>query len=588
MKLISQLKYIQAIIYPAWKWFVLLFFLIELEHLTAFFVPYLAKLVFDELLIEKNIHRFLLLTLSYSLVYLYSQCQMNISQFIQTLYLENSERKYREKFMSLVFQKNWKEFKAVTFGDISMALSDSIRDINMFVITILEILIGRPLFLIFAFGYLMSVSPLFLVLIAAEAIVSFVIIHLSTNPLEAVYEKKLEGTAIYNRFLENTYNGFEDTRLNLISSLSLTRLFKSFSIFRNRNVQDKKYNSIYMFAQDFKGVLFDIGALFIAVHFINKGTMTVGDYIAFIGLKPACCGVFNGFTHLILNFKLLGVAIQSIHSIIPFDEYSQCIPSSKPDIPDQPIRSIHFENISFQYDLEKPFISNLSIAFNAGTVCLITGNNGIGKTTLIRLMTGLCKPQSGNVLINGQTDIRFYTEAILSQHIKVLSQNPILYDDTIALNIFLTDSVTPKMRSRFETIREVLQLQEILEHYPNGENSNIFETGVTLSGGQIKKIALARVLVHDPDVAIFDEPFAGLDQKSQIKLEEFIHHFKKNKVVIIITHQNIETTFDRFIRVHASINDNGMFQLIESESDRSDPIGSMSEKGESDAKTNPS
>ncbi|GEM_PF-4965329 len=567
MKLISQLKYCQAIIRPAWKLFALLFLLIEFEHLTAFCVPYMSKLVFDELLIGKNISQFMALILAYGLVYLYSQCQMNLSQFIQLLYVENSEQKFRERFMSLMFRKDWKEFKDVTYGDVSMALSDSIRDINMYIITILEILIGRPIFLVLAFGYLLSVSPIFLLLIASEACISYVIIRLSTRPLETAYEQKLEGTATYHRHLESTYSGFEDTRLNYITPLSLSRLFRAFSIFRKRNVQEKKLNTIYLFSQDLKGVLFDIGALIVAVFSIHKGTMTVGDYVAFIGLKPACCGVFNGFTHLILNVKMLEVAVKSVHAIIPFDEYSQFDSSNKLDPLDQPIRSIYFDNVSFHYDPEKPFISNLSLLFKAGAPFVITGSNGIGKTTLIRLLTGLCKPQSGRILINGQTEIHSFSDASLSERIKVQSQNPFIYDDTLSLNIFLTDTITPELRTRYDVIREELNLADILKHFPDQENSNICESGVALSGGQIKKIALARILIHEPDVAIFDEPYAGLDVNTQIVLDTFLHRLSENKIVIIITHQNIESALSNPNLLCASINDQGLFQLKKPDSD---------------------
>lgn len=425
-------------------------------------------------------------------------------------------------------------FKKRNFGEIATILSNNIEDADMFIITTIDILFARTLFLVLSFGYLIKLSPIFVVLVISEAAMSYFIIRIFTNPLERAYDKKLKGCNLYNSNLERTYNSYEDSRMNFISNISLFRLFKIFELFKNRNLFDRKMNSIYMFVQEFKGALFDVLALVFAIYLIKSNKISVGDYVAYTLLKPATCGVFNGYTHLILNFNLMKVAVKGINEIIPVKQYIEFSNKEIKGVIIELIKSLKIDGLSFKYDEESPEFKDLNYTFEKNRIYTVRGKNGVGKTTFLRLLTGLCRPQSGGVKVNNDKDIGDVSETSLGNKIKVLSQDPRLYDDTIENNINILGKAG--MEDKIRELVDLFKIEEITANYKSGMESNIFENGVTLSGGQVKKICLARTLLYDSDVLIFDEPLGSLDKESRKNFCDYIDKISEGKIIIIISH----------------------------------------------------
>jgi ABC-type bacteriocin/lantibiotic exporter with double-glycine peptidase domain len=204
------------------------------------------------------------------------------------------------------------------------------------------------------------------------------------------------------------------------------------------------------------------------------------------------------------------------------------------------IRSISFRRVSFSHK-DNPVLKNLSLRIVSGDFAGISGLSGKGKTTIVNLLLGFLKPDSGRIFVNekpaGETE-----RQVNWKRIAYVKQQPFLLHDTILNNITLDKDQYDECRLR-EAVR-VSGLDELIRKFPEGLDKVIAEQGKNLSGGQRQRIAIARALYKDADLIILDEPFNELDQLTEKRmLEHFSLLSERGKIIILITHHKESFSF---------------------------------------------
>ena len=194
--------------------------------------------------------------------------------------------------------------------------------------------------------------------------------------------------------------------------------------------------------------------------------------------------------------------------------------------------------ISKSYDSKK-IVSNVSIEVNTGEVIGLLGPNGAGKTTCFYMITGLISPESGKIHINNKniTDLSIDERANLG--IGYLAQEPSIFrglsvNDNIFSILEQREDINDKEKK--EKLSNLLKTFNI-EHIRN-------TLGISLSGGERRRVEIARALASDPKFILLDEPFAGIDPISVIDIQEIIKKLKNNKIGILITDHNVRETLD--------------------------------------------
>tara|TARA_B100001564_G_scaffold243500_1_gene206342 strand:- start:196 stop:921 length:726 start_codon:yes stop_codon:yes gene_type:complete len=194
--------------------------------------------------------------------------------------------------------------------------------------------------------------------------------------------------------------------------------------------------------------------------------------------------------------------------------------------------------ISKSYDSKK-IVSNVSIEVNTGEVIGLLGPNGAGKTTCFYMITGLISPESGKIYINKKniTDLSIDERANLG--IGYLAQEPSIFrglsvNDNIFSILEQREDINDKEKK--EKLSNLLKTFNI-EHIRN-------TLGISLSGGERRRVEIARALASDPKFILLDEPFAGIDPISVIDIQEIIKKLKNNKIGILITDHNVRETLD--------------------------------------------
>ncbi len=193
---------------------------------------------------------------------------------------------------------------------------------------------------------------------------------------------------------------------------------------------------------------------------------------------------------------------------------------------------IEFENVYFRYE-EKMILKNMNLRINKNEVVAIVGESGVGKTTLINLILRFYDVTSGSLKIDG-LDIRDVSLHCLRKNIAIVTQDVILFNDTISVNIAHGAVEDPE---RIEQAARTAFAHDFILKLPKKYDTNVGEKGLRLSGGQKQRIAIARALYRDAPVLILDEATSALDSASEGEVQRALENLIRGRTTIIIAHR---------------------------------------------------
>ena len=210
---------------------------------------------------------------------------------------------------------------------------------------------------------------------------------------------------------------------------------------------------------------------------------------------------------------------------------------------------IRLEQVSYQHRPGEPVLDRVSLDLAAGELACLTGPSGVGKSTLLSLLTRLADPASGRILIGGH-DIATLPLARLRSLVTLVPQEPWLWSGTIAENIGY--GLTGAGRAEIAAAAERAGVAGFAAEFAAGLDTPVGEHGRQLSVGQRRRVAIARALLRDTPVLLLDEPTAGLDQDTEDRLVRELLASTQGKTVLLVTHAQALTRFaDRTLRLAA-------------------------------------
>lgn len=268
--------------------------------------------------------------------------------------------------------------------------------------------------------------------------------------------------------------------------------------------------------------------IILSVKYYMEGNMILADAIMSM---IAGFIIFEGIKAAGSSMAILRIAENSIDSL----KYLEQIPEIKEGQETSPIRhpSIEFKDVSFAYD-EKTILDHISCEMKKNTITAIVGPSGSGKTTFCNLIARFWDVNTGEILIGGK-NIKEYTLPHLMSHIAMVFQSVYLFEDTIENNIKF--GVPNATREEVIEAAKKAMCHDFIEALPNGYDTLIGEGGATLSGGEKQRISIARAMLKDAPIVIFDETTANIDPENEDKLKAAIEELIKNKTIIMIAHR---------------------------------------------------
>jgi len=203
---------------------------------------------------------------------------------------------------------------------------------------------------------------------------------------------------------------------------------------------------------------------------------------------------------------------------------------------DRAAGEIEFQNVGFQYDnSHQPVLENINLRFPAGSVTALVGHSGSGKTTLAGLLPRFYIHNEGRILLDGH-ELADYQLENLRQQIALVSQDVVLFNDTIAGNIAY-GALTGTDREAIIHAAKAAHAMEFIEQLPDGIDTRLGESGTLLSGGQRQRLAIARALLKDAPVLILDEATSALDSESERAIQDALKEVMRNRTTLVIAHR---------------------------------------------------
>jgi ATP-binding cassette subfamily B protein len=343
----------------------------------------------------------------------------------------------------------------------------------------------------------------------------------------------------YIRYLGSSVETAKEVKLFGLNAFLVDR----FKIFADRTYADNRRLAIRRAAWGTLFATLASCAYYLAYALIVwrtiQGGFSIGDLTFLSGSFLRLRGLLEG---LLLGFSQIAGQALYLEDLFSFFAVRPSIASPPDPRPfPQPLRSgIVFENVGFRYpDSSRWAVRYLSLTLRVGEVVALVGENGAGKTTIVKLLARLYDPTEGRILLDGY-DLREYDLTDLRRHLGVIFQDFVRFHFTAGENIGAGQIEAADDRSRIHQAAQRSLADRIIQRLPQGYDQPLgkrFREGADLSGGEWQKIAIARAYMRDADVLILDEPTAALDARSEYEVFQRFRDLSLGKTAILISHR---------------------------------------------------
>jgi ATP-binding cassette subfamily B protein len=300
--------------------------------------------------------------------------------------------------------------------------------------------------------------------------------------------------------------------------------------------QAKIKNRLSLFALN-GGQAFIIAAamtamLALAAKDVSEGKMTLGDFV-----------LINAFMmQLFMPLNFLGFVYREIKGSLANIENLFGLLDKAPKVENAEDASelivsnadIIFENIHFAYNDKRPIIKGVSFKVSGGTKVAVVGESGSGKSTLVKLLFRFYDVSAGNITIDNQS-ISQVTQNSLRQHIGIVPQDTVLFNDTLFSNVNYGNPDANK--EQVMQAIELAHLTKFVNSLPDGIETVVGERGLKLSGGEKQRVAIARTILKNPQILVFDEATSSLDSHSEQAILSAINEVAHNRTSLVIAHR---------------------------------------------------
>ena len=233
-------------------------------------------------------------------------------------------------------------------------------------------------------------------------------------------------------------------------------------------------------------------------------------------------------------YREIRQALTDMENMFSLLEVSQISKDNLEDIPQSNVAEIRFDKVSFDYDIRRTIIKNISFTVPNGKKVAIVGPTGAGKSTISRLLFKFYNPKEGGIYINN-INIHKVSQESLRKIIGVVPQDTVLFNDTIYYNIAYgnTDATKEEVISAAKNA----DIHNFISTLPDGYETIVGERGLKLSGGEKQRVAIARTILKNPKIFFFDEATSALDTSTEKEIQKNLENISKDKTTLIIAHR---------------------------------------------------
>lgn len=512
--------------------FVCGFIVTTLMTLINLIYPFLNGQIVNIAFYEKDLSAFLRLCLIYAGILFFNQFIVaTLNNLISSHLMTGFVFDIRRTLFKKILRKKGKDLYGMYSGDLISRMNRDTSDIMNLVFWSGLWGYSNLLHIVFAVGFMFYYN----VLLGALTLVLVPLVFYTSRSFKRRSERinakvSKEQGQLSSYLFEIVKNLQEIKLLNAAKRASRFYLRKTTAI-NQMNVNSGKVDVATERVNAFISLIAQLLIFVICAIFIVRGQMQLGVFVAAISYFNMAVTYFASINGKIVEAGRQTVSLQRVVNILNEEEEDyreQIAPAIIQD------GHIEFKNVTFGYADTSPVLRLFNLRIEGGTTVGLVGRSGAGKTTIANLLYNLYPVDSGELLIDG-TNIERYNLHGLRSQVGIVHQETILYDDTLRYNLTFSHD-----RDRDESLIEVLKkaaLYEVFPTLPNALDTRLGVGGQEWSGGQKQRLAIARILVKDPKILIFDEATSFLDSRNETLIRDMLSDKSKPRTLIVIAHR---------------------------------------------------
>ncbi len=442
-------------------------------------------------------------------------------------------RDIREMLYRTLLQKPLEFYKEERKGNILTVMSSDVIEFESSVLSVLETIIRSPMIVLGSLGYMIYVSPTLTLYVVGLMLFTVVVIGGLSRQLKRQSRESQDLLGSTLSITEESVYGIKTIRA-FHAQKYVQDLFSQF------NEAFRKLRNKILFRKDlaspmseFLGVTVVTMLLWLGSNQVFSGMLEASTFLTFIYAFYNIIEPAKSFSGAYYNYQKGMGAWDRIQSLLDREMEKQLVEGTV-DL-ERFTDSIEVVDVSYRYPGEpSDVLHNVSLRIPKGSRIAIVGASGSGKTTLVDLICRFQTPGSGRILMDG-VDIRNIREDSFRDKISIVSQEPVLFHDTIRNNICL--SAIDQDEAKIKEACRKANMWSFISELEDQLDTVIGEAGGKLSGGQRQRIVLARALYYDSPILILDEATSALDSESEDIVQRAIENLGHDKTIIIIAHR---------------------------------------------------
>ena len=486
----------------------------KIENEGAIKVLFFICLLTFSLFLFKNLFRYLA---SYVLVFLRNGIVKDI----------------RDKLYHKIITLPLAYFSEKKKGDIIARMTIDVQEVEVSFLTSLEAIVREPLTVIISLTMMLILSVKLTLFVFVLLPVSGFIISSISKKLKANSLKAQKETGNFLSFIEETLTGLKIIKGFNAEKVIQEKFNTSTTKFRNLMSSVLHRKTLASPMSEFLGSATIIAILYYGGKLVleNNSPLKAEEFFGYIVLFYTVLNPIKAITTAYYNIQKGEASAERIMEVLNTENSIKDKPNAA--LKDGFINKIEFKNISFKYK-DTFVLKDFSLTINKGETVALVGQSGSGKSTLANLITRFYDVNKGEVLIDDQ-NIKDVTKKSLRNLMGIVSQDSILFNDTIANNIKLGTQAATE-----EAILEAAQIanaDEFIQNLPEKYETNIGDSGNTLSGGQKQRLSIARAVLKNPPIMILDEATSALDTESEQLVQTALEKMMQNRTSLVIAHR---------------------------------------------------
>ena len=309
------------------------------------------------------------------------------------------------------------------------------------------------------------------------------------------------------------------------------RLDKSLQDYELAANQSRHSLSLLNIAQTFIIMLGITIMLVMSAYGIKSGDIDIGGFVV---INAYMLQLYQPLNFLGSVYREIRQALTDMENMFSLLEVSTVSKDNLEDMPQSNNADIRFDKVSFDYDVRRTIIKDISFTVPNGKKVAIVGPTGAGKSTISRLLFKFYDPKAGGIYINN-INISKISQESLRQIIGVVPQDTVLFNDTIYYNIAYGN--TKATKEEIVNAAQNADIHDFISTLPDGYETIVGERGLKLSGGEKQRVAIARTILKNPKIFFFDEATSALDSSTEKEIQQNLENVSKDKTTLIIAHR---------------------------------------------------